>query len=454
MAAALGQIAKISLSNRKPSVYYLKLPLLSFYYTHKLRLRMYVGIVYNGFWILRILADTALREEVVLLTSITSIFRSKRTIFMVLALLLYLTLQLSSCIHTDSVNKTLAPIIPQMFFHPQPIRDDIVLNAGKLGRYRFAEDTHTYDGSNNISICPELVDLLNELQAIFKHPIIIISGYHSQQHQIYLWAKWLSDRPAKVCALNKKDYPTWEEWINASQALPGCPSFQSKHQTGDAVNFYWMTLDFGSKKERRLLTGLISEVGGTRDYTSEERAQFQIPEDDNYVLEVSAHKLEAGNHSGKAYFHVVFRPSEFPDMPIIDHIGSHIASDEDVKFLYSTGEILLIKADDYGYFAEVTKDTQLNDSEVFVQFFAKNIAKKLGDKIPINAVVTKREKPENGWGTQKVLLEYFDGKAWNFSKDVTEFQDHYLLPKSKNNERKIPLHKVRVPIIIHKLEVQ
>lgn len=390
----------------------------------------------------------------------TNVSRSdrKRIPILVLALLLCSNSLFSSCAHTDSANKELPSIIPQMFFHPLPLRDDVIINAGKLGRYRFSEDTHTSDESRHIRIRPELVDLLNELQAIFKHPMLITSGYRSQQHQIYLWAKWLSDRQTEVRALNEKNYATWAEWVNASQALPGCPSLQSKHQIGDAVNFYWATLDFDSEKQRKLLTGLIREAGGTRDYTPEERMQFGIPDNDNYLLEVTGYPLaddiNRDNVSRRSYFHVVYRPSESPAMPSIDRIGKPLTPDAEDKHLYTRGEILLIEDDAYGYFAEVTKDTQLNDSEVSVRFFVKEIAKKLGDKISINAVITKREKPENGWGTQKVLLEYFDGKTWIFSRDGTAFEDHYLLPASVNSERKISLNKVRIPIFQPKKEDQ
>ena len=125
-------------------------------------------------------------------------------------------------------------------------------------------------------------------------------------------------------------------------------------------------------------------------------------------------------------------------LPSIDHIRTRLSPDEEDKYLYSRGKILRVADEDYGYFAKVTADTHLNASEVFVQFFAKEIGEKLGNKVSINAVITKREKPENGWGTQKVLLQYFNGKTWIFSKDVTVFEYHYLLPESVNSERKMP----------------
>ena len=385
-------------------------------------------------------------------------YQCKRLSISVLTVLFCLHLPFSSCAHTDSADKELPPITPPMFFHPLPLRDDVIINAGELGQYRFSEDTYTHDVSRHIRIRTELVDLLNELQAIFKHPMLITSGYRSHQHQIYLWAEWLGDRPAEVRALNKKNYLTWKEWINASQDLPGCPSLRSKHQTGDAVNFYWATLNLDSEKQRKLLTGLIREAGEKRNYTPEERIQFGIPDDDNYLLEVTGYQSGEGvkqsNMPGQAYFHVVYQPSEAPAMPSIDRIGNRLTPDEEEKYHHTQGEILLIADEHYGYFAEVTTDTQLNDTEVFVRFFVQEIHKKLGDKVPINAVVTKREKPENGWGTQKVLLEYFDGKTWIFSKDVTVFEDHYLLPASVNSKRKVPFNKVRIPIVQPKKEVK
>ena len=152
----------------------------------------------------------------------------------------------------------------------------------------------------------------SSLQAIVQSDIVI----HQQHHQIYLWAKWLGDRPEKVRVLNKKNYPTWADWVNASQDLSGWPPLRSKHQTGDAVNFYWATLDFDSEKQPELLTGLIREAGGTQDYTPKEREQFGIPDDDNYMLEVigypSGEDAKPDDVSERSYFHIVYRPSEAP----------------------------------------------------------------------------------------------------------------------------------------------
>ena len=222
-------------------------------------------------------------------------------------------------------------VTPEMFFQPPPFRDDVIIDAGELGRYRFSGDTQPPDVPPHI-IRPELVDLLNALQDIFKQPMLITSGYRSRQHQIYLWAKWLADRPEHIAALNRQGHPTWEAWIRASQALHGCPLLRSKHRTGEAINFYWETLAFDSDVHRETLTEQIRNAGSTRDYTPEERQQFGIPADDNYLLVVTAYPSSGpGNMeppSGRAYFHVEYRPSAAPTMPGVEHIGRLLAPPE------------------------------------------------------------------------------------------------------------------------------
>lgn len=223
------------------------------------------------------------------------------------------------------------PVTPEMFFQPMRARDDVIIDAGELGKYRFSADTQPPDVPPHI-IRPELVDLLNALQDIFKQPMLITSGYRSRQSQIYLWAQWLADHPEHVAALNQQMHPTWEAWTRASQALLGCPPLQSKHQTGEAVDFYWETLAFDSDAQRGSLTEQILKVGGTRDYTPEERQRFSIPADNNYLFMVTAYPSgELGNMenpSGRAYFHVAYRPSPAPAMPGIEHIGTLLASPE------------------------------------------------------------------------------------------------------------------------------
>ena len=80
-------------------------------------------------------------------------------------------------------------------------------------------------------------------------------------------------------------------------------------------------------------------------------------------------------------------------------------------------------------------------------FYVDEIRQRVGNNIPVSTVATKREMPLNGWGSQKVLLQYFDGRQWVFARGVTVFEDYYLLPESTIGERQLPLSKVRIPII-------
>lgn len=116
------------------------------------------------------------------------------------------------------------------------------------------------------------------------------------------------------------------------------------------------------------------------------------------------------------------------------------------KNRYEKGDILLVTGKDYAYFAEVTAGTKLSANEVPVQFFVKDIRKTLGNKVSLKAIRGKREKPKEGWGSQKVLLQYFDGNKWVAARDVIVFEDFYLLPESVEGDRRVPLSKVRILI--------
>ena len=231
-----------------------------------------------------------------------------------------------------------ASVRRDMFFQSQPLREDVIIDAGALGRYRFSEDTQPTAVPHHI-IRQELVDLLNNLQGIFGHPMLITSGYHSRQHDIYLWAKWLSEHPQHIETLNRQAHPTWEAWVNASQALSGCPPIQSKHQTGEAVNFYWEALIFDSVNQLEHLTQKIRETGGTRDYTLEERQRFNIPDNDNYLFAVTAHPPSEAANIGRpfrrSYFHVEYQPSAAPSLPNIADIGTRLSPSEPEKDLWA-----------------------------------------------------------------------------------------------------------------------
>ena len=395
----------------------------------------------------------------------TKVSRSdcKRMPILMLGVFCCLPLLFLSCKSGDQVEQTLPPVTSEMFFQQVPLGGEIIIDAGTLGKYSFSGETASAGAPRPI-IRQELVDLLNKLQGIFKHPMHITVGYRSQQHQIYLWAKRLSEHSDQIAALNEKEHASWEAWVNASQALPGCPPLQSKHQTGEAAAFYWETLALDSDEQRTSLTKQIREAGGTREYTPDERSRFNIPAGDNSLFAVTAYSAgEAGtgeNSPGRAYFHVMYQPSAVPAMPSIDQIGTlleppepepkpepkPVPPPEPEKNLYTRGEILLIADEGYGYLAKVTANTPLKATEVPVEFFHEDTRQKLGNNISVEAVTRKREKPKDGWGSQKVLLQYFDSNEWVVSRDVTVFEDHYLLPESISGERKVPFNKVRVLI--------
>ena len=231
-----------------------------------------------------------------------------------------------------------APVSAERFFQPLPVQDDVIIDAGTLGRYRFSMETHPPNVPSHI-IRQELVDLLNTLQGILKQPMRIISGYRSRQHQIYLWAKWLTEHPGHVAALNRQGHPSWEAWVQASQTLPGCLPLQSKHQTGEAVDFYWENLALDSYEERVELTKRVREAGGTRNYTPEERQRFNILDADNYLFAVRAYPSSEGGNaaapSGRAYFRVVYQPSVKPAMPSPERIGLLLPPPEPAQDLWT-----------------------------------------------------------------------------------------------------------------------
>lgn len=276
----------------------------------------------------------------------------------------------------EQPSMVVAPVIREMFFQPLPLQEDVVIDAGMLGRYRFSEDTEPPNVPTHI-IRQELVDLLNTLQRGFKQPMLIKSGYRSPQHQIYLWAKWLSEHPDHIAELNRQNHPTWGAWVQASQTLTGCPSLESKHQTGEAVDFYWEMLDLSSVDRRESLTQQILETGGTRDYTLEERQRFGIPNDDNYLFTVTAHGGDEMRNtparSGRTYFRVVYRPSTIPTMPNIEQIGMLLPASEPEKELWTltnprSGFTVSLKTDSTDYHPGdfLTLETQVTEDAYII----------------------------------------------------------------------------------------
>ena len=346
-------------------------------------------------------------------------------------------------------------IVSGMFFRPYPHRADIVIDAGDLGRYRFSEDTELRRIPRDVRIRRELVQLLNDVEEEVGRPVQILSGYRSEQHQIYLWAKWLKDNYAKVRALNRENHRTWAAWIEASQELRGCPPLATKHQTGDAVTFYWKTLSLDSRRIRKERTELIRELGGEEQYSARDRREFNIPRGDNALFEVTAYaeddNISLDNPQGYPCFHVVYRPSDPPRAPRSRDVGVPERDDrrDTTPRTYKKGDILLIAVDKYYYLGEVMEDTHRRDRTVKVWFFVEEIRDELRDEVSIDEVSGVRPKPEAGWGKAKVILEYYNGKEWKHAEDVLVFRDYYRLPHPVRGARRLEFDQVRLLIAVH-----
>lgn len=337
----------------------------------------------------------------------------------------------------------------ELFFRPYSFKAAIVIDAGDLGRYRFSEDTKTRRIPLDVDIRRELVTLLNDVQKTLEHQLLIVSGYRSEQHQIYLWATWLKDNPAKVLELNRENYPTWEAWIDASQELPGCPPLATKHQNGDAVSFYWKGLDLDSREKREILTQAIQGLGGVEKYSERDRRRFNIPAGDNARFEVKAYPkgddVNIDNPDGLAYFQVIYRPSETPAAPRSDNVGTRERTDNSDRTTrnYRREDIVRVLVDEHEYLATVMEDTRSRTGEVEVWFWVDEIRDKVGDTVSIRDITMRREKPEAGWGKKAVALEYLTRTGWKYSMDVLVYRDKYVLPRTVEGERELEFSQVR-----------
>ena len=113
--------------------------------------------------------------------------------------------------------------------------------------------------------------------------------------------------------------------------------------------------------------------------------------------------------------------------------------------------MLLIESDGYGYLARVTEDTLPDATEVSVHFFSEEPRKNVGDTVATENILTIREEPPDGWASRPVLLEYFDGKTWNYQMDVLMLEDGYLLPEGVEGvkgKRRVEFANVRFPIAV------
>jgi hypothetical protein len=346
--------------------------------------------------------------------------------------------------------KNIIPITSEDFVKPIWHPDDVIINAGTLGRYRFSVDTTDLELPGNVKIRPELIKFLNDLQREFNTSMIIMTGYRPQEQNLYLWAKCLADNTKCVKALNEKELKSWDEWISASQQCTKNFPLCTKHQTGDAVDFYWKGLDFQNEKKRDLIVALLNEIGGLRKYTDEERERYSIARDDDNLLKIVAYmpgeNVNIFNPQGLCYFHVEYQSSEIPPKPNVDMIGVKLSPQEELALTYKSGEYVLIKYEDFLYPARVAENSDVNALEVNIYIFCDEIRNKLGDKISKNLVHTRRTEPKDGWGKQKVMLEYISDGEWKPAMDVLEFEDYYVVPNQDGDPLTVSIKNVRFPI--------
>ena len=112
-------------------------------------------------------------------------------------------------------------------------------------------------------------------------------------------------------------------------------------------------------------------------------------------------------------------------------------------------EIVLIGDGDYMYLARVTAPYTEKDSQIQMYVFNDPVREKVGAWISRSQMLATREKPPGGWGTRQVALQYLQNDAWVYAEDVTEFEDHYLVPVD-NEKRKVNLKDVRFPIPVRR----
>ena len=196
-----------------------------------------------------------------------------------------------------------------------PIQPDVILNAGELGYYRFTDDQNLLPEADLVKIRPELLELIGTLRQERGESFQVIDGLRTPQHNIYLWAAWLSEHPRQLKMLNARGYQSWGEWIAASPTIPGSVSLQSKHQTGDAAEITWSGLENTTERHRDLIAELITELGGKSEGT---------PLFKTIAVESKWTPAFPFKTKGKPAFRIVYQPSEAPPMPAPHQIGTQV----------------------------------------------------------------------------------------------------------------------------------
>ena len=113
-------------------------------------------------------------------------------------------------------------------------------------------------------------------------------------------------------------------------------------------------------------------------------------------------------------------------------------------------EIILIEEGDYMYPAKVTKTYAETDQQIHVYIFNDTLREEVGNSISTDKLAAKRAEPSKGWGARQVALQFFWNGEWIYAEDVTEFEDHYLIPINKDENLKIELKHIRFPIPVRR----
>lgn len=113
-------------------------------------------------------------------------------------------------------------------------------------------------------------------------------------------------------------------------------------------------------------------------------------------------------------------------------------------------EIILIEEGDYMYPAVVTETYAETDQHIHVYVYNDAMREKIGNSILRGKLAAEHSEPADGWGTRQVALEYFWNGEWTYAEDVTEYEDHYLIPINTDENRKVEFKDIRFPIPVRR----
>lgn len=107
-------------------------------------------------------------------------------------------------------------------------------------------------------------------------------------------------------------------------------------------------------------------------------------------------------------------------------------------------QIVLIADGHFMYPAKVTKPYTDADAEVRIYIFNTEVRERVGDRVPREQILVTLKEPAAGWGTRKVIIEYYSDGDWVYTEGATEFFDHYTVPDVAGKTRKVALSDVRL----------